>query len=502
MLGHGAGENGTPVGLAHPALVRMWLKKRKTRFVKVRPGIVQLTCPHAETAFRRKWAAVRNVILGHDPGETAGTTLIVDHKIVWSAEAALKGATIVKRLEQRRGARSARRCRRKRAKGRAAKEARWRHRTQPNGWLAPSARHRVHGCLRWGRMVLACAEAGGAGVTVHVETTPFDTHKVLHPDVAGESYQLGPLYRTNLKGFVMTRDKRSCVYCGATTKLTLDHVVPRVRHGPNRHTNVVCACAKCNADKGNQDLEAWLATSRRRQVQARRRSTLERVRRIATGPLSRILATPDTKTDIDSDRVKVLRGVIGCRWEGIDIKAGTVLRVRTVSSGDATDAALDNPEIAMRVIASPSAGKAETGTVETILENHIHTLESLTNEARRRLDGLSGKSSPTDTDQATDQFMPIGGICRALCRATGRWGLWVSFHTDADVTGHEVTKTSAGLLAPVAYAQLFPDEDGLALFESESEMENTYNQIIGEDGPQRIYALRIGPDGSLLNNNT
>ena len=67
------------------------------------------------------------------------------------------------------------------------------------------------------------------------------------------------------------------------TKLTLDHVVPRVRQGPNRHTNVVCACAECNADKGNQDLEAWLATSERRQVQARRRSTLERVRRIGAG---------------------------------------------------------------------------------------------------------------------------------------------------------------------------------------------------------------------------
>ena len=105
----------------------------------------------------------------------------------------------------------------------------------------------------------------------------------MHPDVDGESYQLGPLYRTNLKGFVMTRDKRSCVYCGAMTKLTLDHVVPRVRHGPNRHTNVVCACAECNADKGNQNLEAWLATSKRRQVQARRRSTLERLRRIGAG---------------------------------------------------------------------------------------------------------------------------------------------------------------------------------------------------------------------------
>ena len=134
-------------------------------------------------------------------------------------------------------------------------------------------------------MVLACAQAGGAQVAVHVETTPFDTHKVLHPEVAAESYQLGPLYRTNLKGFVMTRDKRSCAYCGATTKLTLDHVVPRVRQGPNRHTNVVCACSKCNAEKGNQDLEAWLATSKRRQVQARARarSTLERLRRIGAG---------------------------------------------------------------------------------------------------------------------------------------------------------------------------------------------------------------------------
>ena len=275
--------DGTPAGLAHPALVRMWVKKRKARFVKVRPGVARLTCPHAEAGFRRKWGAVHTVILGNDPGDSAGTALVIDHKVVWSTEAALRGALIVKRLAQRSAARSTRRCRRKRSKGRAAKEARWRHRARPAGWLAPSARHRVHGCLHWGLMLLAYAGAGGAHVTVHVESTPFDTHKVLHPDVEGESCQRGPLYKTNLKGFVMARDQRTCVYCRAKTKLTLDHVVARSRGGGNRHTNIVCACAPCNDDKNNQDVETWLTATGRDQVRTRAPSTLERLRRIGAG---------------------------------------------------------------------------------------------------------------------------------------------------------------------------------------------------------------------------
>ena len=37
-------------------------------------------------------------------------------------------------------------------------------------------------------------------------------------------------------------------------ELTLDHVKPRSKGGQDLTTNVVCACRKCNADKGSSHL--------------------------------------------------------------------------------------------------------------------------------------------------------------------------------------------------------------------------------------------------------
>lgn len=42
-----------------------------------------------------------------------------------------------------------------------------------------------------------------------------------------------------------------CAYCGRTDgKLTLEHVVPRARHGPSTEENTVLACRRCNERKG------------------------------------------------------------------------------------------------------------------------------------------------------------------------------------------------------------------------------------------------------------
>ena len=54
--------------------------------------------------------------------------------------------------------------------------------------------------------------------------------------------------------------KCTCVYCGKTydfKELTLDHVKPRSKGGQDLTTNVVCACRKCNADKGSSHWLRW-----------------------------------------------------------------------------------------------------------------------------------------------------------------------------------------------------------------------------------------------------
>ncbi|MEI8254595.1 MAG: HNH endonuclease [Deltaproteobacteria bacterium] len=51
---------------------------------------------------------------------------------------------------------------------------------------------------------------------------------------------------------VFRRDEFTCQYCGekpGPSKLTFDHVIPRARGGRTEWTNIVTACARCNAHK-------------------------------------------------------------------------------------------------------------------------------------------------------------------------------------------------------------------------------------------------------------
>lgn len=63
------------------------------------------------------------------------------------------------------------------------------------------------------------------------------------------------------KGVVLTRhnvfkrDTYQCQYCGTTKDLTLDHLIPRSKGGKSTWTNLVTACKRCNARKGDFSLE-------------------------------------------------------------------------------------------------------------------------------------------------------------------------------------------------------------------------------------------------------
>lgn len=54
---------------------------------------------------------------------------------------------------------------------------------------------------------------------------------------------------------ILARDQNRCQYCGkrlASFALSIDHVVPKSRNGKSVWTNVVAACASCNARKGGR----------------------------------------------------------------------------------------------------------------------------------------------------------------------------------------------------------------------------------------------------------
>jgi hypothetical protein len=63
---------------------------------------------------------------------------------------------------------------------------------------------------------------------------------------------------------------RICAYCGATTGLSTDHIVPISRAGVDPRIvalldssdNCVCACRGCNSSKGDRDAFEWYGPER------------------------------------------------------------------------------------------------------------------------------------------------------------------------------------------------------------------------------------------------
>ena len=51
---------------------------------------------------------------------------------------------------------------------------------------------------------------------------------------------------------------KTCVYCASPENLTTDPLIPQSRGGNNSADNVVLACLKCNASKGEKGVFEWL----------------------------------------------------------------------------------------------------------------------------------------------------------------------------------------------------------------------------------------------------
>ncbi|HAC15306.1 MAG TPA: HNH endonuclease [Bacteroidetes bacterium] len=51
---------------------------------------------------------------------------------------------------------------------------------------------------------------------------------------------------------IMKRDGNRCQYCGSSSDLTIDHVIPKSRNGKDTWDNLVTACNSCNHKKGNK----------------------------------------------------------------------------------------------------------------------------------------------------------------------------------------------------------------------------------------------------------
>ena len=121
-----------------------------------------------------------------------------------------------------------------------------------NGWIAPSLMSRVFNIHTWVNRLCKIYPI----TQLAVEHVKFDMQLMENPEISGEEYQQGELWKYQIKEYLLEKYKRKCYYCGTKFSkevgFTRDHVYPTGKGGSDTPSNQVAACKKCNQEKGNR----------------------------------------------------------------------------------------------------------------------------------------------------------------------------------------------------------------------------------------------------------
>ena len=126
---------------------------------------------------------------------------------------------------------------------------------KPEGWLAPSLRHRVETT----DALLTKLRRLAPITSVAMELVRFDMHAMQNPEISGVEYQRGELAGYEIREYLLEKFGRKCMYCDAqNVPLNLDHIHPRARGGSDRVSNIGLACVPCNTRKSARPVQAFV----------------------------------------------------------------------------------------------------------------------------------------------------------------------------------------------------------------------------------------------------
>lgn len=227
-------KNGKPMMPCKPAKARHLLEQNKAKVVTRKPFTIQLLwgCEHN----------IRPITLGIDAGyRKVGVSAVSDKMELFSAEVILR-TDIPKKLQDRA---MYRRTRRNRLWHR---QPRFDNRCRPNGWMAPSIRHKLDSHIRLVEAIKKLLPV----TKVIVEVANFDTQKMQNPEISGVEYQQGTLQGYEVREYLLEKWSRRCVYCKKSGMLLqVEHIIPKSRDGSDRISNLTLSCHECNRKKGN-----------------------------------------------------------------------------------------------------------------------------------------------------------------------------------------------------------------------------------------------------------
>ncbi len=239
-------KNGTPLQPTNPGKARILQRSLKAKKIRLYPFTIMLqhevNIPvHSDLELRI------------DPGSKFTGFSIVSLKTettIWGMELEHRGQIISEDLQKRAGFRRGRRSRNLRYRKKRF------NRHKPDGWLAPSLRHRLLTVETWIRRIKKYAPI----VSIAIESVKFDMLSYENPDISGIKYQQGTLQGYTIREALLEHWGRNCVYCERNNQpLEVEHILPKSKGGSDRFSNLTLSCTSCNQDKGNKLIEEYLA---------------------------------------------------------------------------------------------------------------------------------------------------------------------------------------------------------------------------------------------------
>jgi hypothetical protein len=208
--------------------VRRLLKQKLAKVVKREPFTIQLLYDTTEYT--------QDVTVGIDIGsKTIGVSAISNNKEILSAEIILR-QDIKKLLLERKEYRRKRRYRKRRYR-----KPRFLNRRKPNGWLPPSIKWKVDAHIRVIDLLSKILPIS----KIIVEIAPFDTQKIINPNINGKEYQNGVQKGFwNVREYCLWRAGYRSEISGKRGILEVHHIIPRSQGGTDNPSNLIVLTAE------------------------------------------------------------------------------------------------------------------------------------------------------------------------------------------------------------------------------------------------------------------
>jgi len=109
--------------------------------------------------------------------------------------------------------------------------------------------------IAWSYANLAMADAALGEASGRYEKIHYIIRNRLYHGLDSGKMSMRSLYDDERLKMTMPQ---ACYYCGSDASLAVDHLIPRIKGGPDEADNLVWSCRSCNSSKQGRDMLEWM----------------------------------------------------------------------------------------------------------------------------------------------------------------------------------------------------------------------------------------------------